>query len=111
MPEPNMGHAIASVNETTTILTGGQPSVVSSAKTWFFSHVSQQFQAGPILITGRRRHASATIQDKVTMENIVAVIGGAGRRRDHNYFVDFLNSTELLFNGESAWQQGKNDVK
>ena len=99
MPEPNMGHAIASVNETTTILTGGQPSVVSSAKTWFFSHVSQQFQTGPILITGRRRHASATIQDKVTMENIVAVIGGY--RND---------DTKLLIHGESEWQQGKNHV-
>ena len=103
MPEPNMGHAIASVNETTTILTGGQPSVVSSAKTWFFSHVSQQSQAGPILITGRRRHASATIQDHITMEAIVAVVGGG-----HLYIDD---STELLFNGESGWQQGKNHAK
>ena len=102
MPEPNMGHAIASVNETTTILTGGQPSVVSSAKTWFFSHVSQQFQAGPILITGRRRHASATIQDKVTMENIVAVIGGYGDDDEGT-----LDTTELLIHGESEWQQGK----
>ena len=112
MPKRVYTHAIASVNETTSILTGGHsPGGGVMEKTWFFCHVSQQFQKGPSLITARRYHASGTIQDKVTMETIVAVIGGAGRRRDHNYFVDFLNSTELLFNGESAWQQGKNDVK
>ena len=103
MPEAVSYHAIASVNETTSILTGGVTGVIS-AKTWFFSHVSQQFQAGPNLITGRQAHASATIQDKVTMENIVAVIGG--------YNINgTLDSTELLINGDSAWQQGKNNVK
>ena len=105
MPEAVYHHAIASVNETTSILTGGDTSGIS-AKTWFFSHVSQQFQAGPILITGRRSHASATIQDKVTMENIVAVIGGYGDDDEGT-----LDTTELLINGESEWQQGKNHVK
>ena len=107
MPEALHSHAVASVNETTTILTGGQPSVVSSAKSWFFSHVSQQFQAGPNLITGRRGHASATIQDKVTMENIVAVIGGFKGTIPTAY----LDSVELLINGESEWQQGKQSCK
>ena len=102
MPEAVSQHAIASVNETTSILSGGYTSG-TSAKTWFFNHVSQQFQAGPTLITGRYGHASATIQDKVTKENIVAVFGGVA----HNY----IDSTELLINGESEWQQGKNHVK
>ena len=102
MPEAVEHHAIASVNETTSILTGGFTGSIS-AKTWLFSHVSQQFQAGPNLITGRYGHASATIQDKVTMENIVAVIGGSN--------ADYLDTTELLINGESSWQQGKNHVK
>ena len=105
MPEAVYRYAIASVNETTSILTGGQStSSSSSAKTWFFSHVSQQFQAGPNLITGRYTHASATIQDKVTMENIVAVIGGYNGG-------GYTDTTELLFNGESEWKQGKNHVK
>ena len=103
MPEAVYQHAIASVNETTSILTGGYISGFS-AKTWFFSHVSQQFQAGPNLIYARNTHASATIQDKVTMENIVAVIGGYGN-------AGYLDTTELLINGESEWQQGKNHVK
>ena len=112
MPEAVSRHAVAVVNETTSILTGGKQclSCGKSNKTWFFSHVSQQFQKGPSLITARRFHASGTIQDKVTMENIVAVIGGSGRK-PQGYYANFLNSTELLFNGESAWQQGKNDVK
>ena len=103
MPEAVYGHAIASVNYQLSILTGGYTGS-HSAKTWFFSYVSQQFQAGPSLITARRYHASATIQDKVTMENIVAVIGGYG---DGGY----LDTTELLINGESEWQQGKNHAK
>ena len=105
MPEYVYGHAIASVNETTSILTGGSSSSSPwSDKTWFFSHVSRQFQAGPNLITGRYEHASATVQDKVTMENIVAVVGGYDGS-------DTVDTTELLINGESEWQQGKNHVK
>ena len=106
MPESIYSHCVASVNETTSILTGGSTQYISgtSAKTWFFSHVSQQFQAGPNLITDRYQHASATIQDKVTMENIVAVVGGRGN-------AGWFNTTELLINGESEWKQGKNHVK
>ena len=103
MPEAFHFHAIASVNETTSILTGGSTASGTSANTWLFSHVSNQFQAGPSLLTGRHNHASSTIQDRVTKENIVAVVGG--------YNGGYLDTTELLFNGESTWQQGKNHVK
>ena len=105
MPKRVYTHAIASVNETTSILTGGHsPGGGTMEKTWFFCHVSQQFQKGPSLITARRYHASGTIQDKVTMENIVAVIGGVSNESS-------LDTTELLINEESAWQQGKNHMK
>ena len=103
MPEAVSRHAIAVVNETTSILTGGCTDGIGLErfrhlnKTWFFNHVSQQFQTGPHLITGRYDHTSATIQDKVTMENIVAVFGGS----------NYLGSAKLLINGESEWQQGK----
>ena len=111
MPEAVFRHAVAVVNETTSILTGGLTDGRGSEafrhldKTWFFNHVSQQFQAGPSLITGRKGHASATIQDHQTMEDIVAVVGGS------NGPTSYLDSTELLINGESEWQQGKNHVK
>ena len=103
MPEAVYYHAIASVDETTSILTGGSTASGISANTWLFSHVSNQFQAGPSLLTARFGHASSTIRDRVTMEDIVAVVGGS------NGF--YLDTTELLFYGESTWQQGKNHVK
>ena len=102
MPEAVYFHAIASVDETTSILTGGSTNSGTSANTWLFSHVSNQFQAGPSLLTARFGHASSTIRDRVTMENIVAVVGNRGYGGD---------TTELLFNGESTWQQGKNHAK
>ena len=108
MPKRVYTHAIASVNETTSILTGGHsPGGGVMEKTWFFCHVSQQFQKGPSLITARRFHASGTIQDKVTMENIVAVFGGFKGTTPDAY----LDSVELLINGESEWQQGKISCK
>ena len=91
LPEAIVSRRLAWVNATTSILTGG------STKTWFFNHVSQQFQPGPLLNKGRYGHASGTVQDHVTKENIVVVAGG----------VKYLDSTEILINGESEWQQGK----
>ena len=126
MPVKVFRHAVADVNETTSILTGGLTGGTGLAsfrnldRTWFFNHVSQQFQTGPHLITGRYDHTSATIQDKVTMENIVAVFGGTkatfndaavcgGTKPTVNDA--YLDSVELLINGESEWQQGKISCK
>ena len=113
MPEVVYRHAIASVNETTSIISGGTTSSAitnqnGSPKTWFFNHVSQQFQTGPLLITSRQGHASATIQDHQTMEDIVVVIGGWNYNQWSGTITrGLLDSTELLINGESEWQQGK----
>ena len=95
IPEAITGRRLTYVNATTSILTGG------STTTWFFNHVSQQFQPGPPLNNGRYGHASGTVQDHVTKENIVVVVGGV---KAHGSLVD---STEILINGESEWQQGK----
>jgi len=100
MPVAVDSHSIASLNATKWILTGGWTSTTSfTDETWFFDPVSQEFQQGPPLITGREGHASATLQDQDTKENIVAVVGGY---RDN---VDVLDSTEFLRNGE--WTPGK----
>ena len=97
MPAAVSYHSIASLDEKTWILTGGWTSTTSSTdETWFFDPVSQEFQQGPPLIAGRRRHASATLQDQDTKENIVAVVGG--------YNDGYLDSTEFLRNGE--WSPG-----
>ena len=101
MPIAVSHHAIAGVNATTSILTGGHTNGNPySPQTWYFNHVSQQFRQGPSLITGRNQHASGTIQDQETKEDIVAVVGGYKSTVDGT-----LDSTELLINGE--WTQGK----
>ena len=100
MPTAVSHHEIAGVNATTSILTGGQTYAnLFSPLTWYFNHVIQQFQTGPSLITGRHYHASGTIQDQETKEDIVAVVGGSKSNGGT------LKSTELLLNGE--WTQGK----
>ena len=103
MPVAVHRHSIASLDEKTWILTGGFTSTSSSTdETWFFDPVSQEFQQGPPLTTERSWHASATLQDQDTKENIVAVVGGIS----HN---GYLDSTEFLRNGE--WSPGKLSCK
>ena len=108
-------HAIARFNETTSIITGGLQSFFvhqmnktstnqPTSNTWFFSHVSNKFEAGPPLLKDRHGHASTTIQDRNTKEDIVVVVGGKVNGA-------YSATTELLFNGESAWEEGKNHVK
>ena len=106
MPTGLVYHAIATVNTSTLIISGGTNEVYSddSPLTWYFNHVTQKFQEGPSLMESRSRHASGTVVDHVTNENIVVVAGG---ERDFDYGpFDYLDSTELLINGE--WQQGEN---
>ena len=103
MPVAVASHSIASLDATKWILTGGstwnvesKSTTSSKDETWFFDPVSQEFQQGPPLITGRSLHASATLQDQDTKENIVAVVGGTNGGK--------LDSTEFLRNGE--WSPG-----
>jgi len=101
MPAAVSYHSISSLNATTSILTGGytlEDATLSLDVTWYFDHVSQEFQQGPSLITGRYKHASATLQDHDTKEDIVAVVGG------YIDGVGRLDSTEFLRNGE--WTAG-----
>ena len=101
MPVAVTDHSIARYNTSTSILTGGYTKGnPESNKTWYFNHVSQEFQPGPSLIIGRSYHASATLQDQDTKEHIVAVVGGVNGPLVHGT----LDSTELLINGE--WTPG-----
>ena len=105
MPVAVYLHSIASLDEKTWILTGGITRTTSSTdETWFFDPVSQEFQQGPPLITRRSYHASATLQDQDTKENIVAVVGGYNFKAGGE-----LDSTEFLRNGE--WSPGKLSCK
>ena len=107
MPTAVSSHAIAAVNATTSIITGGQTSHGLSGRysslTWYFNHVTQQFSFFNHLNIGRHSHASGTIIDQETKEEIVSVFGG------HNGGYYTLDSTELLMDGE--WQEGRNHAK
>ena len=66
LPVPLYFHAIASVNSTTSILSGG----CESPLTFYYNHVTQTFMSGPLLNLGRNYHASSTIIDKVQKKNL-----------------------------------------
>ena len=99
LPIPIVFPAIASINSTVSIITGGWTDAdLYSDKTWYFNHATQKFHVGPNLLEGRRYHSSGTITDKETKEQTVIVAGG-----DNGSIMD---STEMLLNGK--WVTGKN---
>ena len=57
MPEPLEAHAIAAVNVSTFIISGGRSNTnIFSPVTWYFNHVTQEFQQGPSLMEERWWH-------------------------------------------------------
>ena len=102
LPEALRQHAIASVNSTISILSGGRTSDTDySPLTWYFNHDTNVFSPGPSLLEGRRSHGSATIVDKETTTKIPIVTGGRGLINSKHVRLD---STEMLINGH--WQSG-----
>jgi hypothetical protein len=97
LPTPIYFHAIASINSTMSIITGGWKNTATN-KTWYFNHASQEFQPGPNLLEVRRSHSSGTVTDQETKEKMAIIAGGY-----HNGY--YLDSTEMLLNGE--WTTGK----
>jgi hypothetical protein len=92
-------HAMATLNDTVSILSGGWTNEHSySAQTWYYNHDTEAFTIGPDLLEGRIWHGSATNVDKVTNAKTLIVTGGHGNG-DYE-----LDSTELLINGQ--WQTG-----
>ena len=72
-------HAIAALNSSVSIISGGSSSnFYGSPETWYYNHITQDFQSGPSLIQGRLNHASGLIVDHETNENIVVIAGGYG---------------------------------
>ena len=100
LPTAVESHAITAINSTVSILSGGSTYANSySSQTWFYNHETETFSSGPTLLQGRKRHASATIVDKVTKAKIPVVTGGWSGNNGN------LDSTEFLIDGQ--WQTGK----
>ena len=102
LPTAVQKHAITSINQTVSILSGGTTLANSaSSKTFYYNHDTEIFTSGPTLLEGRRLHGSATIEDKVTKAKIPVVTGGW--KGELSAF-ETIDSTELLINGR--WQKG-----
>ena len=102
LPKPIHSHAVASINATVSIITGGYTGTYSE-QTWYFNHASQEFQAGPNLLKGRNYLSSGTITDQKTKEKTVIVVGGYHGSPSNGIYMD---STEILLNEQ--WVTGKN---
>ena len=97
LPIPLYFHAMTSVNDHVSIITGGETNENSNLDlTWYYDHHNQEFAPGPTLLAGRKEHAAGTVVDLETNQKIPVVTGG--------YNGEVMDSTELLLNGE--WQRG-----
>ena len=99
LPEPISGHAVISLNSSTSMLIGGTTNV---AKTHLYDHLSSTWTVGPELITGRHDHAAGLIMDHTTHQQHIAVVGG------HTYAsgIGILDTLELMFHGTNQWEIG-----
>ena len=110
LPHGRDSHAIVSINETSSLLIGGAAQGQASAvhgvlnSTFYFSHETDQWMEGPILIQARMAHTAGLITDKVTRETFVIVVGGRNSHEITEY--SELNTTEILVDG--LWIQGEN---
>jgi len=103
LPEAIDSHAIASINSSVAILSGGWVDGSVSRRTWFYKHATRTFSGGPDLKTARMYHASGTVIDQDTNEVIPMVTGGI------NSDYDKLDSTEILLDGQ--WMQVASSVR
>ena len=105
LPTRVANHAILSINESHSILIGGDQGLnLCSNKTWIFDHhENTNWTHGPILRIGRSHHTAGILRDKKTSEEFIAVIGGV------NSSYDPLDSVEIFKtnNGITKWSQSK----
>ena len=97
LPMALWSHAMVAINSTCSMVIGGYSSNGDSASTFYYDHNEGEWINGPSLIQARYYHAAGVVTDEVTDEHFVAVTGG--------YNSDYLNSTEILQDGE--WVEGK----
>merc|ERR1712156_1338793 len=64
LPQEIAGHAIAAINETFSIITGGIDIMHNALdSTWYYNHVTREFTTGPKLQTSRQWHSSGSLTD------------------------------------------------
>ena len=101
MPFPLRKFAIGKINETMSLIIGGEKiNYGLSNLTWYYNKTTQTFKSGPTLLKGRSCHTAGIVRDQTTNRELVVVVGG----RDN---FGCLNSTEMLINGE--WKIGEHE--
>ena len=102
MPLPLASHAMVKINETVTLIIGGESTGISfSKRTFYYNHKTSEWSDGPELKVGRRYLAAGIVTDDVTKEEFVVVCGGHdGSNR--------LKSTEIFM--DKKLTIGKNEI-
>ena len=102
-------HAAIKINDTTSMLIGGvdTENEGDSAKTWFYSHLTEQWIDGPDLLEARSTLAVGLIMDSMTQELLIVVTGGY----EYSNYNDYLKSIEILnldiYVDQNTWKSGK----
>ena len=97
MPIALATHAMVKINQSTSILVGGNVGwFVKSKRTWFYDG---NWIEGPDLQKARFQHSVGTLRDPVTDQVYVVVAGG--------YDGSYLNDVEILRVAGTAWETGK----
>ena len=106
LPEALCSLSIIRLNSTTSFLIAGAPeNQLTSNRTYYFNHNTNNWTKGPDLISGRWSHTAGFIKDRVTHTEHLVVVGG------HSKLSSTLDSVEIMFNNENEWMQGTNLVQ
>ena len=100
MPMALGAHAAIKINETHSMVIGGNNNGGYSARTWFYEHLTGHWSAGPNLLRARRHLSAGLITDSVTLETFIVVTGGYNPN-------GIFDTVEILDKQGTAWIWGK----
>ena len=102
LPESINNHVIITMNDTTSLLIGGNTDTAPTEKTYYFNHETNIWITGPNLTVPRASHTAGVIKDHITLMEHVVVAGGG-----NPITASTLKSVEILFNNENYWSKGE----
>ena len=112
LPEPVHGHIILNLNETTSILIGGEVRIsgkpVISDKTYFFNHLDNTWTNGASLLKGRKEHTAGVIKDLGNDREHIVVVGGLLSKNENED--ESTDSVEIMLSGTNVWTEGINII-
>ena len=110
LPDTISYHAFVKVNQTTSLLIGGNHGLFilpwlsnRSRKTYYFNSYTNKWASGPMLKYGRSIHAAGILVDHATNKQHIAAVGGWKYSWEH---FGMTNSVELLLHGDNGWSEG-----